>query len=132
MDYARFLRQANEKRASRQQQINSAREAAASEKAAREAAAAAAAAREAAAAAAAAREAVAAAAAAREAQATAATPRTNQIGADPIESLYQGILGRESDPAGKQHWQKELNAGRSINEIRQDFLNSAEFTGKNR
>ena len=113
MDYFKYLREAAQQKAVRQQRINSAKQAAVGELAATRARATAA------------REAT----GAREA--TAAARGTNQVGGDPIELLYQGILGRNSDPEGKKHYQQQLNAGRSIDEIRQDFLNSEEFKKKN-
>jgi hypothetical protein len=60
-----------------------------------------------------------------------AQPVTTNRPSDPIEELYQSILGRNSDPEGKRHWQQELNAGKSIDAIRQDFFNSEEFRRNN-
>jgi len=47
-----------------------------------------------------------------------------------IESLYEEILGRSSDPKGLEHWTKQMNSGMSLEEIRENFYLSPEFQKK--
>lgn len=44
-----------------------------------------------------------------------------------IEGLYNSILGRGSDPIGLANWMQAAANGKSIDQIRQEFLNSAEY-----
>lgn len=46
-----------------------------------------------------------------------------------VEWLYQALLGRESDMAGKAYWQDELAAGHSLADITAGFLESQEMQG---
>lgn len=48
---------------------------------------------------------------------------------DFIEMLYNACLGRSSDPAGKQNWVGQLNAGTTRDTVFWGFANSAEFRG---
>lgn len=43
--------------------------------------------------------------------------------------LYEGILGRDADLGGTQHFINQVDAGTSLNDIANQFLNSAEFGG---
>jgi hypothetical protein len=44
-----------------------------------------------------------------------------------VESLYQRLLGRASDPGGKQYWVEALNAGRGTEFVIEQFLASTEY-----
>ncbi|MCI7350697.1 MAG: DUF4214 domain-containing protein, partial [Ruminococcus sp.] len=44
-----------------------------------------------------------------------------------VEKMYNAMLGRGSDPAGKENWVKQLNAGMSFNAIINGFSGSQEF-----
>jgi len=44
-----------------------------------------------------------------------------------VESLYQRLLGRASDPGGKQFWINALQAGRGTAFVINGFLNSQEY-----
>ncbi len=43
--------------------------------------------------------------------------------------LYEGILGRDADLGGTQHFINQVDAGTSLTDIANQFLNSAEFGG---
>ena len=45
--------------------------------------------------------------------------------------LYQGILGRDADLEGAKTFVEAVNAGASLNDIANSFLNSEEFSGAN-
>lgn len=45
--------------------------------------------------------------------------------------LYQGILGRDADLAGAKNFVEAVNAGVSLTDIANTFLNSSEFAGAN-
>ncbi|WP_416423040.1 DUF4214 domain-containing protein [Pseudomonas sp. App30] len=42
--------------------------------------------------------------------------------------LYEGLLGRDADAAGAQHWTAEADAGTSLTDIANAFLSSGEFS----
>jgi subtilisin family serine protease len=44
-----------------------------------------------------------------------------------VESLYERLLGRASDPAGKQGWIDALQAGQGTSHVINGFLNSQEY-----
>lgn len=44
--------------------------------------------------------------------------------------LYQGVLGRDAELAGAKYFVGQVDAGTSLNDIANQFLNSTEFTGK--
>ena len=46
-----------------------------------------------------------------------------------VEMLYNTLLGRKSDAAGKKAWVAQVNAGVSREEIVEGFIHSNEFTG---
>ena len=48
---------------------------------------------------------------------------------DFIEMLYNACLDRSSDPAGKQNWVNQLDAGTTRDTVFWGFANSAEFRG---
>jgi hypothetical protein len=56
---------------------------------------------------------------------------TNPAPEQFVESLYQRLLGRASDPGGKQWWIGALQAGHGTSEVINGFLNSQEY-GRNR
>ncbi|MGN8356622.1 DUF4214 domain-containing protein [Pseudomonas sp. SMN11] len=43
--------------------------------------------------------------------------------------LFQGILGRDADLGGAQHYVSQVNGGTSLTDIANSFLNSNEFAG---
>ncbi|MDI9778896.1 MULTISPECIES: DUF4214 domain-containing protein [Pseudomonas] len=45
--------------------------------------------------------------------------------------LYQGVLNRDADLDGAKAFVGQVNAGTSLNDIANEFLNSSEFTGAN-
>lgn len=47
--------------------------------------------------------------------------------ADYVEVLYEVLLGRGSDPAGKANWVKQLDAGTERMDIFRGFVHSQEF-----
>jgi Leucine-rich repeat (LRR) protein len=49
---------------------------------------------------------------------------------DPIEGFYQDILGRDSDPEGKEYWQRKFDEGMSLTDIQEQFLRSDEYKNK--
>lgn len=49
--------------------------------------------------------------------------------AETVERMYMAMLGRASDPEGKQYWIDRLNAGMTITAIVNGFSCSAEFAG---
>lgn len=49
---------------------------------------------------------------------------------DPIEGFYQDILGRDSDPEGKEYWQQKFDEGMSLTDIQEQFLRSDEYKNK--
>jgi hypothetical protein len=49
---------------------------------------------------------------------------------DPIEGFYKDILGRDSDPESKKHWQKKFDEGMSLTDIQEQFLRSDEYKNK--
>ena len=51
----------------------------------------------------------------------------NPLPAEFVESLYQRLLARASDPAGKQGWIDALNAGRGAPDVINGFLGSQEY-----
>ena len=52
-----------------------------------------------------------------------------QSAGDQIESLYQTILGRDSDQAGKDYWMEQTEQnGMTMQEIAQAFVDSEELT----
>ena len=48
---------------------------------------------------------------------------------DAVEILYQAMLGRNSDPAGKANWVSKLDAGKPFAVVINGFCNSKEFRG---
>ena len=48
---------------------------------------------------------------------------------EKVEIMYNVMLGRGSDPAGKVYWVDQLNLGMSINAIAAGFVGSQEFIG---
>lgn len=48
---------------------------------------------------------------------------------DQIESLYNDLLGRASEEAGKVYWLEQLNSGTAIEDIASGFVYSPEFAG---
>ena len=48
--------------------------------------------------------------------------------ADYLERLYEGFMGRGSDPTGRQFWLERLEAGMSRNAVVAGFISSQEFT----
>lgn len=44
-----------------------------------------------------------------------------------VEKMYNAMLGRGSDPEGKENWVKQLDAGMSFNAIINGFSGSQEF-----
>ena len=53
-------------------------------------------------------------------------PLTN---AERVETMYNTMLDRASDPAGKAYWVARLDTGMSINSIAAGFSQSVEFSG---
>jgi hypothetical protein len=51
----------------------------------------------------------------------------NPVPAQFVESLYERLLGRASDPAGKQGWVSALQAGRGTAYVINGFLDSPEY-----
>ena len=49
---------------------------------------------------------------------------------DPLEQLYNDVLGRDPDTAGKEFWQQQLDNGMSIAEVKDHFKQSEEFQQK--
>lgn len=49
---------------------------------------------------------------------------------DAIESLYQRLLGRGSDPAGLEFWKQSLAGGVSLAEMATQFTKSAEYQAR--
>lgn len=48
---------------------------------------------------------------------------------DKIETLYEAILGRNSDAQGKQNWIDYYNSGATIEQVAEGFVNSIELSG---
>ena len=48
---------------------------------------------------------------------------------DAIEKLYNTVLGRDSDTAGKAFWLDKINSGVSFSDITKAFYNSDEYKG---
>jgi len=46
---------------------------------------------------------------------------------DEVRTLYQEVLGRESDEEGRERYVVEVAAGRNLREIRQEMIESGEF-----
>jgi hypothetical protein len=46
-----------------------------------------------------------------------------------LDNLYQSVLGRAADQAGKTFWMNALQNGTSMAEVTKDFYNSPEYTG---
>jgi|SRR5690554_1961933 len=46
---------------------------------------------------------------------------------DPVVRLYTGMLGRAPDRDGAEYWVSQLNAGRSLEDLANSFLESGEF-----
>ncbi len=59
-----------------------------------------------------------------------ATPEAT--GRQTVTSLYQDILGRAPEAAGKEFWEKELASGKSITDIKEAIRKSEENTVPNR
>ena len=53
--------------------------------------------------------------------------RRNLSNEDIVEKLYEAMLGRASDPDGKQYWLDRLSVGMSVNAIINGFSGSTEF-----
>lgn len=49
---------------------------------------------------------------------------------NPINALYQNILGRAPDAEGAKYWQSQLDSGVPLNQIQQSFLNSQEYKAR--
>ncbi|MFC2993214.1 DUF4214 domain-containing protein [Halomonas tibetensis] len=48
---------------------------------------------------------------------------------DPVIRLYTGMLGRAPDKDGAEYWVTQINAGKSLRDLANGFLQSEEFTG---
>ena len=53
---------------------------------------------------------------------------SGQSPTDAINQIYQSVLRREADPTGLGFWEAQLNAGSSLNSIRDAFVASPETT----
>ncbi len=50
--------------------------------------------------------------------------------AEQIEQLYQGLLGRSSDLAGKEYWSQQLAEGMDLSQVAEGFVYSDELNGQ--
>ncbi len=50
--------------------------------------------------------------------------------AEQIEQLYQGLLGRSSDLAGKEYWSEQLAEGMDLSQVAEGFVYSDELNGQ--
>ncbi len=50
--------------------------------------------------------------------------------AEQIELLYQGLLGRSSDIAGKEYWSEQLAEGMDLSQVAEGFVYSDELNGQ--
>ncbi len=51
----------------------------------------------------------------------------NKSNVNYVRDLYQGVLGRQPDSGGLNHWVNYLKQGRSRSTVLNDFLNSREY-----
>jgi hypothetical protein len=51
----------------------------------------------------------------------------NKNNTEYVRDLYQGVLGRQPDSGGLEHWVNRLNSGSSRQSVLNGFLNSSEY-----